>query len=65
MDGIDFIYTDLDNAPFSFLKNLFWKESISMDSTYGKKIFKHELTHIHQKHTLDILFCQVVNSKRA
>jgi beta-lactamase regulating signal transducer with metallopeptidase domain len=62
MDGIDFIYTDLDNAPFSFLKNLFWKESISMDSTYGKKIFKHELTHIHQKHTLDILFCQIVNA---
>jgi beta-lactamase regulating signal transducer with metallopeptidase domain len=62
MDGIDFIYTDLENAPFSFLKNLFWKESISMESTYGKKIFKHELTHIHQKHTLDILFCQVVNA---
>ncbi len=62
MDGIDFIYTDLENAPFSFLKNLFWKESIPMDSTYGKKIFKHELTHIHQKHTLDILFCQIVNA---
>lgn len=62
MDGIDFIYTDLEHAPFSFLKNLFWKESISMESTYGKKIFKHELTHIRQKHTLDILFCQVVNA---
>jgi beta-lactamase regulating signal transducer with metallopeptidase domain len=62
MDDIDFIYTNLEHAPFSFLNNLFWKESISMDSTYGKKIFKHELTHIHQKHTLDILFCQVVNA---
>lgn len=62
MDGIDLIYTDLEHAPFSFLNNLFWKESISMDSSYGKKIFKHELTHIHQKHTVDILFCQVVNA---
>lgn len=62
MDGINFIYTDLEHAPFSFLNNLFWKESISMDSTYGQKIFKHEITHIHQKHTLDILFTQVVNA---
>jgi bla regulator protein blaR1 len=62
MDEIDFIYTNLEHAPFSFLNNLFWKESIPMDSTYGQKIFKHEVTHIHQKHTLDILFCQVVNA---
>jgi beta-lactamase regulating signal transducer with metallopeptidase domain len=62
MEGIDFIYTDLDQAPFSFLNNLFWKESISMDDDLGKKIFKHELTHIHQKHTLDVLFCQLINS---
>lgn len=62
MDGIDFIYTNLEHAPFSFLNNLFWKESIPMDSTYGQKIFKHEITHIHQKHTLDILFTQVVNA---
>lgn len=62
MDEIDFIYTNLEHAPFSFLNNLFWKESIPMDSPYGKKIFKHEITHINQKHTLDILFCQVVNA---
>jgi hypothetical protein len=62
MEGINLIYTNLEHAPFSFLNNLFWKESISMDSTYGQKIFKHELTHIHQKHTLDILFTQIVNA---
>ncbi len=62
MDGVDFVYTNLDDAPFSFLNNLFWKESISLDEDYGRKIFKHEVTHIHQKHTLDILFCQVINA---
>jgi beta-lactamase regulating signal transducer with metallopeptidase domain len=62
MDGVDFIYTSLDQAPFSFLNNLFWKESISLDDDFGQKVFKHELTHIHQKHTLDVLFCQVINS---
>jgi hypothetical protein len=62
MEGVDFVYTNLDDAPFSFLNNLFWKESISLDEDYGRKIFKHEITHIHQKHTLDILFCQVINA---
>jgi len=62
MDGIDFIYTNLEHAPFSFLNNLFWKESISMDEEYGKKIFKHELTHIRQRHSFDIIFCQVINA---
>jgi hypothetical protein len=62
MDGVDFVYTNLDEAPFSFLNNLFWKESISLDEDYGRKIFKHEITHIHQKHTLDIIFCQVINA---
>lgn len=62
MDGVDFVYTNLDDAPFSFLNNLFWKESISLDEDYGRKIFKHEITHIHQKHTLDILFCQAINA---
>lgn len=62
MDGVDFVYTNQDDAPFSFLNNLFWKESISLDEDYGKKIFKHEITHIHQKHTWDIIFCQVINA---
>jgi beta-lactamase regulating signal transducer with metallopeptidase domain len=62
MDGIDFINTNLEHAPFSFLNTLFWKASISLNEEYGKKIFKHELTHINQKHTLDIIFCQVVTA---
>lgn len=62
MEGVDFIYTDLDEAPFSFLNNLFWKKSIPIDEDFGRKIFTHELTHIQQKHTLDVLFCQVINA---
>ena len=62
MDGVDFINTNLEHAPFSFLNNLFWKESIPLEEDYGRKIFKHELTHIRQKHTLDILYCQFINA---
>ncbi len=62
MGDIDFIETEDENAPFSFLKNLFWKKSISLEQGEGKKILKHELTHIHQKHTIDRLFCQLLCS---
>lgn len=62
IEDIDFINTDEDDAPFSYLKNLFWKRSISLEQDEGKKIFKHELTHIQQKHTLDRLFCQLLCS---
>ncbi|WP_291403907.1 M56 family metallopeptidase [Daejeonella sp.] len=62
LDGIDFIETEVDNAPFSFLNNLFWKKTMSLEDDKGQKIFKHELTHIRQKHSWDRLFCQVLSS---
>lgn len=57
-----FIETELEEAPFSFLHLLFWKKSIDFTSSTGEAIFKHELTHIVQKHTIDRLFCQIVSS---
>lgn len=62
MDGFDFISIEEEEAPFSFLDNLFWKKSISLNDNNGQKIFKHELTHIQQKHTWDRLYCQIVSS---
>ncbi len=62
MDGFDFINTKEENAPFSFLNNLFWKETISLQDEGGQQIFKHEITHIQQKHTWDRIYCQVVAS---
>jgi beta-lactamase regulating signal transducer with metallopeptidase domain len=60
MDGFDFINTAEEEAPFSFLNNLFWKNTISLEVQSGQHIFKHELTHIQEKHTWDRLYCQVV-----
>jgi TonB-dependent SusC/RagA subfamily outer membrane receptor len=62
MDGFDFINTNEENAPFSFLNNLFWKKSISLQEEGGQQIFKHEITHIQQKHTWDRIYCQIVAS---
>ena len=60
MQGYTLIETQLKEAPFSFLNNLFWRSDISLDDENGKKIHKHELTHIREKHTYDKLFSQTM-----
>jgi beta-lactamase regulating signal transducer with metallopeptidase domain len=60
MNGYNLIETNLKQAPFSFLNNLFWKQSITLDNEDGTKIFRHELAHIRGKHTYDKLFMQAV-----
>ncbi len=60
MKGFTFIETNLKQAPFSFLDNLFWKQNIGLNTINGKKIFNHELTHIKQRHSYDKLFSQIV-----
>lgn len=56
------IVTPLEKAPFSFMNMLFWKDNIDMESSSGQQILKHELVHIHQKHTLDKLFLQLATA---
>ncbi len=58
--GIRFYQTNLTDAPFSYFKNLFWKESIIINSDLGRQILKHEMVHIEQKHTYDKLWSEVV-----
>ena len=60
MGEFTFIETDLDEAPFSFFTNLFWKKSISMEDESGRKILQHELAHIREKHTWDRMFSQFI-----
>ena len=60
MGEFTFIETDLDEAPFSFFSNLFWKKSISIEDESGQKILKHELAHIREKHSWDRLFSQII-----
>jgi hypothetical protein len=60
MGDFDFIETELEEAPFSFFNNLFWKKSISIEDESGRKILQHELSHIRQNHSLDRLFSQTI-----
>lgn len=43
MDRFDFIETKNEDAPFSFFKNLFWREDISMEDQTGDKFFAMSL----------------------
>ena len=60
MGEFDFIETELEEAPFSFFRNLFWKKSISIEDDGGRKILQHELAHIRQNHSIDRLFSQTI-----
>ena len=62
MGEFTFIETDLEEAPFSFFSNLFWKKSISIEDECGRKILQHELSHIREKHSWDRLFSQLICS---
>lgn len=61
-DGINFYHTNLSEAPFSYFKNLFWKNSIMLNSEVGKQILKHEMVHIEQKHSLDKILMEIITS---
>lgn len=55
MERFDFIETALDEAPFSFFRNLFWRKDLPVHDETGQRMLKHELTHIEQYHTYDKL----------
>ncbi len=58
--GISLIRTEDKKTPFSFLKNIFWNNEIDINSTNGKRILKHEVAHVQEKHTHDKLFINIV-----
>lgn len=62
IEGINFYHTDLTEAPFSYFKNLFWKNTITLNSDIGKQILKHEMVHIEQKHSFDKIFIEIITS---
>lgn len=62
MDRFDFVETRIEDAPFSFFRNLFWREDVSMEDETGRQILRHELTHIEQMHTYDKLLIAMLSA---
>ena len=61
IDHIYFINTEEPGTPFSFFKWLFWNNKIELNSEEGQQIFRHELFHIEQKHSWDIIFMEMIS----
>jgi hypothetical protein len=59
IEAINFVNTDDDSTPFSFMKYIFWNSSIDINTTAGRQIFKHEVAHIQEKHSYDKLFVNI------
>ncbi|HYK45964.1 MAG TPA: N-acetylmuramoyl-L-alanine amidase [Parafilimonas sp.] len=60
MHAFDLVITDLQQAPFSFFRNIFWREDISLNEETGQQIFNHELIHVKQKHSWDKLGLEIL-----
>lgn len=50
--------TEEKNAPFSFMNSIFWNRSINKYSAKGVQILRHEVYHVKEKHSLDLLFME-------
>lgn len=60
-NGYSLVLLDNRHAPvFSFLHWLFWNENALLTETERQQILAHELVHIRQKHSWDILFFELL-----
>ncbi len=60
IERINFVDTEAKGTPFSFFRYIFWNRHIDINSDSGKRIFLHELVHVHEKHSADRLLMNIV-----
>lgn len=61
VDNIRFFQTNDPSTPFSFFHLLFWNNDIEINSDTGQQILRHELYHIRQKHSRDLLCLEIMS----
>ena len=57
---VRFFETREKAAPFSFFRWIFWHERIAFSSREGQQIFRHELYHVQQGHSFDLIWMEIV-----
>ena len=60
INNIKFYSTTEPGTPFSFLNSIFWNRRLDINSREGQQIFRHELFHVKQQHSADIIFLELV-----
>jgi N-acetylmuramoyl-L-alanine amidase len=48
-------------TPFSFFKSIFWGEEMEINSREGRQILRHELFHVRNHHSVDIIGMEVMS----
>lgn len=62
LDRIRFMSTEEPGTPFSFFSWLFWDKDIDLHTAKGEQIFRHEVYHIQQRHSWDVMLMEVVRT---
>jgi hypothetical protein len=52
--------TQEPGTPFSFFRIVFWSDQLALNSPEGQQIFRHELFHVQQRHSADVLLAELV-----
>ena len=60
--GYKIIYTENNSPIFSFLDYIFWNRKINLIKPEGQTIFKHEIIHVKEKHSLDLIFFELLTA---
>lgn len=59
---LKFYTTQEPGTPFSFFRSIFWNHELPFNSPEGQQVFRHELFHVQQKHSSDIIFTELVTA---
>ncbi|OQP54466.1 N-acetylmuramoyl-L-alanine amidase [Niastella populi] len=62
VSGLKFFTTREPGTPFSFFRSIFWNHELPFNSHDGQQIFRHELFHVQQKHSTDIILTEIVTA---
>ncbi len=60
IDRLKIYQTSEPGTPFSFFRAIFWDQKIAMNTAQGQQIFRHELFHVKEKHSADILLMEIL-----
>lgn len=60
-EGYTFVHTKQDHLPFSFFNYLFWSNEMPLDTIESDKIIAHELAHINERHSLDVILVELLS----
>jgi len=52
--------TSEPSTPFSFFKSIFWNKKITLDDARSQQIFRHELFHVKERHSADVLLMEIL-----